>query len=228
MAISTTTPDTSTPGRAAAATVLVAPAVFLVAAVSHPFIEVLPDAEAVGAAVQGGTTRWAVVHLLTAVASGLMALAFLAVRDLLREAGEDRSSRWGLPFVVFGSVMYAVLPGLEFAPLAASETGGDVVAAQAALEPWFVPLLATSVLTYAIGVFGFARAVRGSAVLGRAATQTVVGALVIMAMARAVPVGVVQFHVQGLAGVVALWPLGVAMWLRAGESTIVRRPLPAS
>lgn len=225
---STTTTDTSVPGRAGAAIVLLAPAVLLVAFVSHPFIEVLPDAEAVGAAVQAGTTRWAVVHILTAVASGLMALAFLAVRALLRDAGEDRSSRWGLPLVVFGSVMYAVLPGLEFAALAAVETGGDPVAAQAALESWFLPIFATSVITYAIGVFGFARAVPESAVLGRATTRTVVAALVIMAVARAVPVGVVQFHVQALAGLVALWPLGAVMWQRTGETAAVRRPLPAS
>lgn len=224
---SVTTPEAA-PGRAGAVTVALAPAVLLVAFVTHPFLARLPDAEVVGAAVTAGTTRWAVVHLLTAVGSALMALAFLAVRAFLRDAGEDRFSRWGLPFVVFGSVMYALLPALEFAPLAAAETGGDIVAAQGALESWFVPILATSVITYAIGVYGFARGVSASDVLSPTATRTVVGALALMAVSRAVPLGVVQFYVQGLAGLVALWPLAAVMW-RPGATVAARhRPSPAT
>jgi len=36
--------------------------------------------------------------------------------------------------VVIGSVLYAVLPGLEFAHIAAHETGADMEATQAALR----------------------------------------------------------------------------------------------
>jgi hypothetical protein len=35
-----------------------------------------------------------------------------------------------------------------------------------------------------------------------------------MAISRLVPVGVVQFYVQGAAGIVALWPLAYGMWKR--------------
>jgi hypothetical protein len=225
---STTTP-TYTPGRAGAAIVALAPVVMLIAFVSHPFLMVLPDAEGVAAAVEAGTTRWAVVHLLTAVGSALLALAFLAIRAHLRDAGEDRWSRWGLPFVVASSVLYAVLPGLEFAPLTAAETGGDVVAVQAALEPWFVPVFVAGVVTFAIGVFAFVRGIAHSGVLGRRATHVVITALAVMAVSRAVPLGVAQFHLQGVAGVVALWPLARAMWRPATAATAaLQRPSPAT
>lgn len=48
-----------------------------------------------------------------------------------------------LPFIVMGSTLFTLLPGMEFAPLAAAKTGGDIQTAQAALQPWFVPILAT-------------------------------------------------------------------------------------
>lgn len=215
-------------GRARAATVALAPAVMLVAFVAHPFIPVLPDAQAIAGAVQGDPTRWGIAHLLTAVGSALVALAFLAVRAHLRDAGEDRYSSWGLPFVVFGSAMYGFLPGLEFAPLAAVETGGDVTAVQAALEPWFIPVLATGAITFAIGAFAFAKGIAHSGILGRAATGTVVTALVAMALTRAVPLGVVQFYAQGLLGLLALWPLAHAMWRRPQVVSSTRRqPSPA-
>lgn len=201
----------STQARSGPLVVALAPAVLLLALVAHPFLVVLPDAEAVAGLVVADTTRWGIVHLLTNVGSALLALAFLAVRAHLRDAGEERFSRWGLPFVVFGSVLYGLLPGLEFAPMTAAETGGDVVAVQAALEPWFVPVFVTAAITFAIGAFAFARGVADSRVLGPGTTRTVVTALAVMAVARAVPLGVVQFYVQGLAGLVALWPLALAM-----------------
>lgn len=200
--------------------VALAPLVLLVAFLAHPFLATLPNAEAVAASVEANTTRWAVAHLLTNVGSGLLALAFLAVRARLQAAGEDRFSRVGLPFVVFGSVLYGFLPGLEFAPLAAVETGGDVVATQGTLEPWFVPVFVTGAVTFAIGVFAFARGIASSGILGARTTQVVVVALAVLAVARAVPLGVVQFHLQALAGLVALLPLAVEMR--------DRRPLPAT
>lgn len=73
-------------------------------------------------------------HLTVGVGSGLLLLAFLAIRRYLLVAGEDRFSAWGLPFITLGSVLFALLPGMEFVPLAAAETGGDVQAAQAAVQ----------------------------------------------------------------------------------------------
>lgn len=202
--------------------VVLAPLVLLAAFLVHPFLAVLPDAEAVAASVEANTTRWAVAHLLTNVGSGLLALAFLAVRARLQVAGEDRFSRVGLPFVIFGSVLYGFLPGLEFAPLAAVETGGDVGATQGALEAWFVPVFVVGVIAFAIGAFAFARGIATSGILRARTTQVVVVALALMAVARAVPLGVAQFHLQALAGLVALLPLAAAVRDRPLPSTSTR------
>jgi hypothetical protein len=53
---------------------------------------------------------------------------------------------------------------------------------------------------------------------------------VVMAVARLVPVGAVQFYVQGAAGVVALWPLAYEMWKHpeAARAAGQPRPMPAT
>lgn len=156
--------------------------------------------------------HWAVVHLTVGVGSGLLLLAFLAIRRYLRQTGEDRLSAWGLSFIAMGSVLFAVLPGMEFAPLAAAETGGDVAAAQAVLRNWFILTLGTSSAIFAIGIYLFARAILNARILHRRTTWLVVGGLAVVAITRFVPLGVVQFYVQGIAGIVALWPLAHTMW----------------
>ena len=118
--------------RFGASIVALAPAVMLVGLFAHPYIATLPDEAAVAASVTADTTRWGLVHLTVGVASGLLVLAFLAIRSYLRGTGEDRWSILALPFIVVGSTLFAVLPGMEFAPLAAAEAGGDVQAVQAA------------------------------------------------------------------------------------------------
>jgi hypothetical protein len=215
------------------AILVVAPAALLAAFVTHPHLPGrLPNDAAVAAAVAGGTTRWGLVHLATSVASGLIILAFLAVRSYLREAGEDRISAVGVPFVVIGSTLFAVLPGMEFAPLAAAETGAttaEIAAAQEALTPWFVPVLATGAFTFAIGVFSFARAISVTTVGSRGLTRVVVVALIVMAVSRFVPLAAVQFSVQGVAAIVALWPLAYAMRTQPATYTAGRpRSMPTS
>ena len=85
-----------------------------------------------------------------------MTLAFIALRGYLREAGKERWSVWALPFAVFGSALFPILTGMEFALLAAAETGGDVEAAQSELAPWFIPILATGAICFTFGAIGFA------------------------------------------------------------------------
>jgi hypothetical protein len=203
---------TMTKARYGAAAVAIAPSVMLFAYLAHPFIARLPDADAVAHAVHADTTWWGFVHLLTALGSALVALAFLAIRAFLHDAGEERFSAWALPFVIVGSASYGLLPGLEFAPLAAALSGADAVAAQAALQPWFIFTLATSGILFAIGIVGFARGIAAGRVLSRPLTRLVVTALVVWAAARLIPLGLVQFYVQGVAGIVALWPLAFQMW----------------
>lgn len=199
--------------------VVVAPVVLLAAFVTHPYLSGrLPNDAGVAEAVAAGTARWGAVHLATNVASGLIILAFLAIRSYLHEAGEDRFSALGVPFVVIGSTLFAFLPGMEFAPLAAAETGAtpaQIQATQEALASWFLPVLMTGALAFAIGVFGFARAISIVTVGSRRLTRVVVAALIVMAVSRFVPLAAVQFYVQGFAVIVALWPLAYAMRTQA-------------
>jgi hypothetical protein len=220
----------ATRARFGASIVALAPAVMLAGLFAHPYIATLPDEAAVAAAATADTTRWGLVHLTVGVASGLLMLAFLAIRSYLREAGEERWSILALPFIVVGGTLFAVLPGMEFAPLAAAEAGADVEAVQATLAPWFLPVLVTGAATFAIGVFVFAKGIADSRILSLRLTWLVVGALVVMAVARLVPVGAVQFYVQGAAGIVALWPLAYEMWKRpeAARPAGQPRPIPAA
>jgi hypothetical protein len=214
------------------AVLIATPAVLLAALVAHPYLSGrLPNDAEVAEAVAGGTTLWGLVHLATSVASGLIILAFLAVRSYLREAGEDRFSALGVPFIVIGSTLFAVLPGMEFAPLAAAETGATtagIEATQEALTSWFVPVLASGALAFAIGVFSFARAISVTTLGGPALSRVVVVALIVMAVSRVVPLAAVQFYVQGVAAIVALWPLAYAMRTQPAPYTAGRsRPMPA-
>lgn len=224
-------PDTtrSSRSRSRATIVAIAPAALLATLVAHPFVPGrLPNDLAVAEAVTADTTRWGLVHLATGVASGLLIIAFLAIRSHLREAGQDRYSALGVPFIVIGSTLFTLLPGMEFAPLAVAESGAAtaaIAAAQTALEPWFVPVLAIGALTFIAGVFGFAKGIADRRLLGPRLTPLVVGALVVMAASRLVPLAVVQFYVQGAAGIVALWPLAYEMW-KHPEARVAKQPGP--
>ena len=213
----------ATRARYGAIAVMAAPLVMFVALVAHPFIAVLGDAEAIAAAVDANRTVWVAVHLLTVIGIALTALAFVAIRARLRDVGEDRYSAWALPCVLFGSVLYGFLPGMEFTPLAAARTGGDVAAAQQTLMPVFIAVLAVSTIFFAIGAVGFAKAVKTSGILGKSLSRVVATALIVLALSRFVPVGPVQFYVQAAAGLVALWPLANDLWRSATPTPIVRR-----
>lgn len=195
--------------RIRAALVAVAPIAMLAAFVYHPHILLLPSPHAVAHAVQADTARWALAHWGLGIASALMGAAFVVIREYLRDAGEDRWSAIALPLLVFAAAIYAILPGMEFTVLAAALTGGDIVAAQKAIDPWFVPTMLTAGVANAAGLFFLARAVMRSSALGEGPKGLVVVALYVMAVSRLVPIGPVQFYVQGLAAVVALWPMAL-------------------
>lgn len=203
--------------RTQAAIVAIAPAVMMVGLLYHPHIGNPADADflsRLAAAVNADPTRWAIAHLIVALGSGFLALAFLAIRSHLREAGEERWSRMGLPFVVLGSTLYAMLPAMEFAPLAAAQSGADAQAAQAALFPWFIPTLFTSAVIFLIGACSFATAIIRSRALRSPLGWIVAGSLVVMAAARLVPLMAIQMNLQSIAGIAALWPLAYVMWMR--------------
>ncbi|QYN37733.1 hypothetical protein K1T35_11105 [Pseudonocardia sp. DSM 110487] len=210
-----TEPTTS---RARAVATALAPLVLLAAFVWHPHLHGrLPNAPAIAEAVAEDPTRWGLAHLAAGVASGAVVLAFIAVRGFLRERCDDRWSALGLPFIVIGSMLYTMLPGMEFAPLAAVAAGGDPEAAQRALQPWFLAVLTIGALVFAVGVLGVAKGITGHGILSPGVTRLVVVALVVLAVSRFVPLFVVQGYVQAAAAMVALWPLAARMWGPSGR-----------
>ena len=94
---------------------------------------------------------------------------------------------FGLPFIVIGSTLYTMLPGMEFAPLAAAESGSDAEAIQTSLVPWFVPTLVIGGILFLVGTFGFVVGIRHSGVLSPGLTSLVIGGLLTMAVSRLIP-----------------------------------------
>ena len=110
-------PTQSATSRPAAAVVAVTPLVLITAFVLHPHLPGRqPNIEALAQAVSSDPTRWGLVHLATGLGSALLAVAFLMISNYLRRAGEDRWSAAGLPLIIVGCTLYAMLPAMEFAP----------------------------------------------------------------------------------------------------------------
>lgn len=87
----------------------------------------------------------------------------------------------------------------------------------------------TSGVSFVLGVLGFARGIADSHILSPRLTRLTVIALVVMAASRFVPLGAVQFYLQGAAGIVALWPLSYEMWKHPEARPEVQpRPVPAT
>ncbi len=208
---------------ARAAIVAAAPVVLAAALLWHPYIPGrLPNEDAIADAVVAvGTTRWGLAHLAATLASGVLLLAFIVIRGFLREAGDASRSAIGLAFIVLGSTAYAMLPGMEFAVLAAVDSGADAVAIQAALDEWFPAVLLIGAVLFAIGVALVGTAVVRYAALGRMTAWIILGALVVMAAARTAPFAAAQFYVQSSAALVALWPLAWA--IRRTGGTLPKR-----
>lgn len=200
--------------------------------VAHPFISGrLPNETAVAELVTAHPAAWGLAHLGAAVGSALIAIAFLSVRDYLHRAGEGRYSALGTPLVILGSTMFAVLPGMEFAPLAAAEKGAtvsEVAAVQDAIVGWFMFVLVVGGLAFAAGASLFATAISRARVASAGVTRVVVGALLVMAVSRLIPFSVAQFYLHAVAGLVALWPLAYVMWTHPAPSTTREAALSAT
>jgi len=208
--------------------VVIAPTVLLAGFAYHPYVANGTDEAALAAAAASDTTRWGLSHLAIGIGYALAALAFIAIRSYLREAGEEHWSVVALPLIVTGCALFPILTGMEFALLAAAETGGDVEAAQTELMPWFVPVVLTGAVSFALGALGFAMGIVRSGVLSEQQAWLVAGALVVMAAARFVPLGPAQY-VIGVAGMVALSPLAYQMWEQPkGRPQGQPRPTPAT
>jgi len=206
----------ATPGRASnrdlyrAAVTGLSPALLLIGLVYHPHLDDLRDKGTVAAALTADTTRWGIAHLVVGVAAALVLLAFLSVDEFLRESGHSEMSFLGVPFIVIGSVLFAFLPAMEIAMLGAYGAGVDVEEVLLEMNPWFQPILLAGGAAFAVGVAFFAVAIARTRVLSVGLTWLVVGALVVAAVARFVPLGA-ALYLGGAALVVALLPIAVVM-----------------
>ncbi len=198
--------------RGRALVVAAAPVLLTAALLWHPPLPGrLPDSAGVADAASSDFMRWGLSHVAIVVAFAAVAVAFVAMRGHLRDRGDAFVSAVGLALVLIGSTLYAMLPGMEFAVLAAHETGADLAQTQAALESWFVPILLVGAATFALGTGLIAAAVvRGG--LFRMPAHVVAGALIVFGLSRLVPVGVVQFYVQSAAALAAMLPMAMDMW----------------
>jgi hypothetical protein len=185
--------------------------VLFIGFVYHPYVAIGTDEAALADAAAADTARWGFSHLAIGVGYALTVLAFIAIRRYLHDAGEERWSVRALPLLVFGSTLFIPLTGMEFALLAAAETGGDVEAVQEELMPWFLPVLLVGALSFALGAVSLAIAIVRSGVLSPSLTWISASAFVLMGVVRFVPLGVTQF-VIGFAALAAFWPLAHAMW----------------
>lgn len=189
---------------------LLAPAVMAAGLIYHPTIGNPTDPDffvRLGAAVRADSLRWAIAHHLVAIGSGLIALAFLALDGRLRAAGRTRDAAIGLPLIVAGSLLYALLPAMEFAPWAAAESGADPSAAQRAIFPWFVPTLFSGALLFAAGSVAFALGIVRSRAFAPRIARFAAVALILAALCRLVPINLIHMDVQAALGILAMWPL---------------------
>ena len=194
--------------KPAIAIIAIAPAVLSAGFLLHPFIGAgKPDQTVIAHAAHGHMTRWGVAHLMLAVSSALLILAFLSIRLWLRAANNEVWSARGVPLIVLGSTLYALLPAMEMAPLFAAKAGVDVEAVARALVPWFIPILISTSITYLLGVGMFACGIADSRLLSPVVTRVVVVGLVVSAVSRFVPITAVQFYVQSAAALTAFWTL---------------------
>lgn len=202
------------------------PSLKLIGLVYHPHLDDLRDKGTVAAALTANTTRWGIAHLVVGVAAALVLLAFLSIDEFLRESGHLEVSALGVPFIVIGSVLFAFLPAMEIAMLGAYGAGADVEEVLLEMNTWFQPILLAGAAGFAVGVAFFVVAIARSRMLSGGLTWLVVGALVVAAVARFVPLGA-ALYLGGAALVVALLPIAVVMVTHpTRDRGRGRRPVP--
>jgi hypothetical protein len=204
--------------RTGAVVVASGPLLMLAAILWHPFIPDLRDKADVVRHLQADTTTWFGAHLLVALASALVLLGFLAVHGHVRATiGRARWMRGAIPWLVVGTVLFVMLPAMEIGMLAVEKAGGDLLATQTALDTWFMPILVSGTIVFAVGSVAFAVGVHRARILPAGTSWVVVAGLVVSAASR------VPFTLALILGVVALnvamLILASAMWRAGGAAT---------
>ena len=166
--------------RMRALALFVAPVALLVAIIFHPYLEDEFDVPAAAAEVVADPARWVWVHFMLMLAFAAILLAVVALRSLLRTAGEERWSFIAVPLLVGSGTVFIGVWGFEVTVAAVANVGGDVEAVFEETDQWFGPVGLAGYVMFILGWLSMALAVRSSHVLGRRQTWVVLGATVVM------------------------------------------------
>jgi hypothetical protein len=121
------------------------------------------------------------------LAFALILLAVVALRAVLRTAGEERWSFIAVPLLVGGGTLFTAIWGLEITVAAVANVGGDVEAVFKESDQWFGPVGLIGLATMSLGWLSMALAVHRSKVLGRRQTWVVWSATVVMFAGMLIP-----------------------------------------
>ncbi len=153
--------------RLRALALFAAPLAFLLAIIVHPYLVDELDTPAVAAKVVADPGRWVLAHVLLMVGFAAILLAVVALRELLRAAGEERWSFIAVPVLIAGGTVFIGVWGFEITVAAVANVGGDVEAVLEETDRWFGPLGIAGYAMFFLGWLSMALAVRRSHVLNR-------------------------------------------------------------
>ncbi len=157
-----------------------APVPLLVAFIIHPYLINEFDISAVAADVVADPGRWVLAHIMLMVGFTVILIAVVALRELLRTAGEERWSIIAVPLLIGGGTVFNAVWGMEIAVAAVANVGGDVEAVFNESDRWLGP---AGIVGYVMWIFGWlsmALAVYRSRILGRRQTWVVLAATIVM------------------------------------------------
>ena len=202
--------------RLEALALFITPVILLIAFILHPYLEDEFDIPAVAAKVVDDPERWALAHVLLIVGFALMMIAALALRALLRTAGDERWSFIAVPLLIGGGAIFTGIWGLEITVAAVANVGGDVEAVFEESNQWFDPLAIVGYAMLALGWISMALAVYRSNIMVRRQTGVVMAATVFMLAGFSIPAtGGAYLFTFGMMGFTwmlayhALWGAGV-------------------
>ena len=203
--------------RLRAVVVAVAPVVGLIAAFYHPYIGDLAGNAETARVVAADPTRWAWAHVILMGAHVLLVLAIVWIGSYLRASGERLWSFIAVPLITAGIVLFTAVLGMSVSFSAMNEVGAPLEAVLDAVDPWYLPITFTILITAGLGFLSLAAAIYRSRVLSRELSWVVSAAIVVVTLTLLIPASWGE-QVFNVAAIVAFWPLACRMWLDTTEA----------
>ena len=210
---------TRTRTRTGAALFFVAPIVFLTGSLAHPFVRSYLERAVVANAVTASPTRWWVAHLILAVGIGLLLLEGLAIRDRLRDIGEERWSGRAVTLLILGGTLLTALVGSEVTLAAVATSGRNLLAVMEAGETASSSLISGGALLFSLGWVSFGIALQRAPMLPGVANRAAIVALTVIPIGFLIP--------QTTGTYIYATALLVMSWL-VGYDLIREAPVPSA